>query len=90
MFFYDFLITGKELQELNKQTKHAQAHAFAAGTFENYQSQWVTYLSFCLRFRLVALPASTLVLIWFAQFVMKKLKAHGSLLGFFSRNKEIA
>ena len=87
--YFTFVITGNELRELERKAKHAQAHAFATGTFENYQSQWVTYLAFCIKFGLVALPASTLVLIWFVQFLTRKLKAHGSLTGYLSGIKKL-
>ena len=84
-----FLFAGRELAELDKGARHAQVHAFALGMFENYQSQWVIYLNFCLKFGLVALPASSLVLVWFTQYLTRRLKVHGSLSGYLSGVKKL-
>ena len=37
----------------------------------------------------MALPASTLVLVWFAEYLTKRLKAHGSLVGYLSGIKKL-
>ena len=71
-------VVGKELIRLKKDTRKSQRNAFAEGTFDNYLCQWVNYLEFCIYFRLVAFPASPLVLAWYAQFLTRNLKAHGS------------
>ena len=47
------------------------------------------FLEFCIRFSLRALPASTLTLVWFAQFASRSLKAHSSLVGYISGVKKL-
>ena len=74
------LIVGLELAQLQRDARKTQARAFADGTVNNYCVQWVKYLKFCLYFGLFPFPASMTMLVWFTQFLSRKLKVHGSIL----------
>ena len=63
--------------------------AFALGSFENLSIQRVKFLSFCVYFQLVPLPATTLVLVWYAQYLSKKFKVHGSIIQYLSGVKTL-
>ena len=46
-----------DLQQVVVDAGKTQSQAFAAGTWDNLMIQWVKYLTFCISFGLVALPA---------------------------------
>ena len=58
--------------------------AYAVGTFQNLNIQWVKFLKFCIYFDLKPFPASTVVLVWCAQYLTKSLKAHASVVAYLS------
>ena len=72
-----------------QQTRGTQVHAFAPGTFDNLVYQWVKYLNFCDKFSLPALPASTAVLSWYAQYIANLVKAHATVVNYLSRVKTL-
>ena len=78
------IISEELFKQLQRDARKTQVHAFAEGTFDNLLMQWVIYLEFCVYFLLVALPASTAVLVWYVQCLSKKLKAHKSLTSYLS------
>ena len=63
--------------------------AYAIGTFDNLNIQWVKYLHFCTYFSIKAFPATTLVLVWYAQFLSRQFKAHASIVGYLSGVKTL-
>ena len=69
--------------------KKSRAAAFAPGTFDNFFTQWVIFLEYCIYFKLVALPASGEVLTGFVQFMSTRLRAHQSLQGYLSGVKKL-
>ena len=75
--------------QLQIETRTKQKAAYAEGTFGNFNTHWVKYLQFCVDFGLVALPARTATLTWFAQFASRKLKAYGSLVNCISSVKRL-
>ena len=79
----------QELLQLKKDTAFSRSKAYADGTFKNLNTQWVKYLSFCSHFDLVALPASTAVLSWYAQFLSRTHKSHKSIVGYLSGVKTL-
>ena len=79
----------KELQCLEVDARRSQANAFALGTFDNYLWQWVNYLQFCIYFQLAAFPANQLVLVWYVQFLSRRMKSHGSVLGYLCGAKKL-
>ena len=83
------MIVDAQLEELKRQAWITQGKAFALGTFSNFLSQWVIYLQFCIDFSLVALPASADTLVWYAQHLSTKLKAHTSLCCYLSGAKKL-
>ena len=52
-------------------------------------TQWVTFLQFCVDFSLVALPVSVDTLVWYAQHLSSKLKAHSTLRCYLSGVKKL-
>ena len=86
---YYFIFTGKELLKLKQDTRETSKSAYAIGTFENLNTQWVKFLEFCVYFGLKAFPATTLVLVWYAQFLSRSLKAHSSIVGYLSGVKTL-
>ena len=85
----EILIVLADLQNLIDETRTSQLRAFAEGTMENLLVQWVKYLLFCTRFRLPAIPASTVVLTWFVQFLTRTLKSHKSIVNYLSGVKTL-
>ena len=67
----------------------SQKRAFAEGTSLNFITNWVKYLEFCLYFSLVALPASPLVLMCFAQHVANRVKSVGTVKGAMSAVRKL-
>ena len=86
---YEFLFAGKELEILKRDAKRSQSKAFAPGTFANYLTQWVKYLSFLVNFGLAGLPATTGVLVWYMQYISRSLKAHSSIVAYLSGVKKL-
>ena len=52
------------------------------GTMGNLLTQWVKYLSFCIYFNFLAIPASEEVLAAYAQHLSYSFKAYGSVLNY--------
>ena len=69
---------------LQIQARHSQCNTLAKGTYQNLSCQWVKFLIFCLHFDLVALPASTTVLVWLAQWLGNKMKSHATVVAYLS------
>ena len=84
-----FFVTGMELQQLQEEAKKSQRHAYALGTFDNFNLQWVTFLRFCLYFNLDPFPAATVTLVWYSQFLSRKLKSHASLVSYLAGVKTL-
>ena len=63
--------------------------AYAEGTFANLNNQCVKFLEFCVKFGLVAVPASGATLAWYSQYLSKQLKSHGSLVGYMAGVKKL-
>ena len=83
------IISGRQLQQIQEDAKTAQRNAYALGTFDNFTSQWVTFLKFCLYFSLAPFPASTVTLVWYSQYLSTKLKSHSSLVSYLSGVKTL-
>ena len=77
------------MNRIKKDARRSQRSAYAEGTFDNLNTQWVKYIAFCLYFRLCALPASTATLVWYVQFLSKGLKSHSSLISYLSGVKKL-
>ena len=82
-------IADRQLNRIKKDVRRSQQSAYAEGTFDNLNTQWVKYIAFCLYYRLGALPASTATLVWYVQFLSKGLKSHSSLISYLSGVKKL-
>ena len=89
IYYFYILFAGAELEQLKIDMRRSQQRAYAIGSFSNFNTQWVTYLSFCVKFSLVALRATTTTLTWYAQFLSKKLKSHQSLISYLVGAKKL-
>ena len=69
--------------------RRSQAAAFATGTMENLLTQWVKFILFCLKFSLVAIPASDVTLAWYAQYLSRKFRSHTSIVNYLSGMKTL-
>ena len=78
------LFAGIELLQLQKEARRSLRSAFAEGTYQNLNIQWVKFLKFCVYFELKPFPASTVVLVWYAQYLTRSLKAHASVVAYLS------
>ena len=78
-----------ELQQLQREARQSLRNAYAIGTFDNLSIQRVKYLKFCVYFDITPFPASTVVLVWYAQYLTWTLKAHSSIVGYLSRIKTL-
>ena len=76
--------TGQELLQIQMDARKSLRNAYALGSFKNLAIQWVKFLHFCVYFRLIPFPASTVVLVWYAQYLSRKLKAHASIISYLS------
>ena len=83
------LLAETELFHLQQDARRSLQSAFALGTFDNLSIQWVKFLTFCVYFQLVPFPATTLVLVWYTQFLSRKLKAHASIIQYLSGIKKL-
>ena len=61
-----------------------QRNSRAEGIFSNLITQWVWFLEFCIYFGLLVLPAPTIVLVWYVQYISRHLKSHQSVLSYLS------
>ena len=77
------------MQQLLKDARRLQAFTFASGTFDNYVSQWVKFLTFCVNCRLLGLPAPVETLLCYAQFLSSSLRSDDSLLGYVAGVKKL-
>ena len=77
------------LKRLDATAKISQQSAYPTGTSENLNRQWVKYLEFCIYFSLVALLASTTMLVWYGQYLSNKLRSHSSLVSYMVRVKTL-
>ena len=89
LYFVLSIISGKELMQLQHEARMSLRSAYTAGTFENLNIQWVKYLKFCVYFEITPFPASTVVLVWYAQYLTKSLKAHASIVAYLSGVKTL-
>ena len=64
-------------------------NAYAGGTYDNLNTQWVKYLEFCVYFELAPFPASTLILVWYTQYLSRTMKAHGTIVGYLAGVKTL-
>ena len=83
------IFAGRELQILQQDAKRTLRRAYAVGTFDNLNTQWVKVLNFCVYFSLAPFPALTLVLVWYAQFLSRSFKAHASIVSYLSGVKTL-
>ena len=74
---------------MQKDARRTLHNAYTLGTFENLNTQWVMYLEFCIYFELVPFPASTILLVWYAQYLSRHLRAHGSIVSYLSGVKTL-
>ena len=77
------------MRQLQLDTQRSRRSAFAVGTFKNLHCQWVKYLRFCSYFRLVAFPANTSILSWYAQYLSCSLRAHTSIVAYLAGVKTL-
>ena len=86
---YTILFAVKELEQLKKDARNTLQSAYALGTFDNLHTQWVKFLRFCVYFQLIPFPASTMVLVWYAQFLSRTHKSHASVVSYLSGVKTL-
>ena len=70
-------------------TRKTQMQAFAPGTWDNLIMQWVKFLTFCIRFRLVAMPVSDITLPWCVQYLSYSFQSHASIVNYLSGLKTL-
>ena len=75
--------------ELDRDARKSQRCTYAEGTFDNLSLHWVTFLSFCVYFELDPFPAETVTLVWYAQYLSRKLKSHSSLVSYLAGVKTL-
>ena len=75
--------------QLQQDARRSLRKAYAIGTFDNLNTQWVKFLKFCVYFQLNPFPATTLVLVWYAQFLSRTFKSHASIVGYLSGVKTL-
>ena len=83
------MFTGAKLIQLQQDAKATLHSAYALGTFENLNTQWVKYLRFCIYFGLCGFPATTLILVWYPQFLSRSLKSRNSIVAYLSGVKTL-
>ena len=67
----------------------SRRHAYASGTYKNFFTHWVKYLTFCVYFNIAPFPAQTTTLSWYAQFLSRSLRAHASIVACLSSVKTL-
>ena len=77
------------MEQLQHDARMSLRRAYALGRFENLNIQWVKYLNFCIYFELTPFPATTLVLVWYVQFLSHTFRAHASIVGYLSGIKTL-
>ena len=77
------------MQQLRRDVIESRRHAYAVGTYNNMYCHWVKYLIFCIYFKLVAFPAQSSVLAWYAQYLSRCLKSHASIINYLSSVKTL-
>ena len=75
--------------QLQQDARRMLRSAYATGTFENLNTQWVKFLTFCVEYDLWPFPATTMVLVWYAQYLSRHLKAHASIVAYMSGVKTL-
>ena len=75
--------------QLQMDARRSLRSAYAAGSFENLNTQWVTFLQFCICFELQPFPATTILLVWYSQFLSRHLAAHASIVSYLSGVKTL-
>ena len=75
--------------QLQREARLSLRKAYALGTFQNLNVQWVKYLKFCIYFEIRPFPASTVVLVWYSQFLTRSLKAHASIVAYLAGVKTL-
>ena len=83
------LISGGELFQLQQDARASLRKAYALGTFDNLNIQWVKYLHFCVYFDLRPFPATTLQLVWYVQYLSRTFKSHCSIVGYLAGIKTL-
>lgn len=63
----------QQLEDLRKDLRVTRRAAYASGTHKNHRSQWRAYMSFCIYFDLVPLPASVDTVCLYSQFLSSSL-----------------
>lgn len=63
--------------------------AYAEGTRKNLKIQWESFLLFCLYFDLVSLPATTITLQLYAQFLSRSFKSVDSIRNYISGVRKV-
>ena len=77
-------ITGYERSQLKADLQRSTSAAFAEGTSRNLRVQWESFLLFCFYFDYVHLPASTLTIQLYAQFLSRTFKSVDSIRNYIS------
>ena len=83
------IFAGIQLSEIIADAESSRRCAYADGTYANLNCHWVKFLKFCVYFNLIAFPASTHTLAWYAQFISRKLKSHSSVVAHLSSVKTL-
>ncbi len=84
MNFILFTDAARQLQLLKRQLRGSQKAAYAASTWKQLHLQWKSFMTFCLYFKLTALPASVTTICLYAQFLSRSFKAVESIRGYVS------
>ena len=72
------------MSSLKKDLNISRRSAYAEGTLKNLKIQWESYLSFCMYFGLIYLPADTNVLCLYAQCLSGTVKSTQSIRNYIS------
>lgn len=72
------------MKRLSRDLKGSNQSAFAEGTRKNLRVQWESFLMFCLYFGLKFLPANTMTLQLFVQFLSRSFKSVSSIRNYLS------
>ena len=78
-----------QLRELRSDLRVTNRSAYAEGTRKNLKIQWESFLLFCIYFELVSLPATTVTLQLYAQFLSRSFKSVDSIRNYLSGVRKV-
>ena len=78
------VVSDRQMGQLGEELRASNRRAYAEGSRKNLKIQWESFLLFCLHFGLVFLPASTLTLQLYVQFLSRSFKSVDSIRNYVS------